>query len=130
MSSERLRQNVELLKVLQSTDPELVKYLIPDILKDSGSPSAKKIRDMITQKDEESQNSPMAQQNAQLQAENEKLNMMVKQSQANLNNTRAQAMMDKNKIDLQKAFSNSVVAKQMVQTKNDKNQMDAMRRIG
>jgi hypothetical protein len=130
MSSERLRQNVELLKVLQSTDPQLVKYLIPDILKDSGSPSAKKIRDMITQKDEESQNSPMAQQNAQLQAENEKLNMMVKQSQANLNNTRAQAMMDKNKIDLQKAFSNSVVAKQMVQTKNDKNQLDAMRRIG
>jgi tetrahydromethanopterin S-methyltransferase subunit A len=129
MSSERLRQNVELLKVLQSTDPELVKYLIPDILKDSDSPSAKKIRDIITQKDKEGQNSPQAQQNTQLQSENAKLEMMLKQSQANLNNTRAQAMMDKNKIDLQKAFSGSLVAKEMVQAKNSKNQLDAMRGI-
>jgi len=129
MNSERLRQNVELLKVLQSTDPELVKYLVPDILKDSESPSAKKIRDIITQKDKEGQNSPQAQQNAQLQSENAKLEMMLKQSQANLNNTRAQAMMDKNKIDLQKAFSGSLVAKQMVQAKNDKNQLDAMKGI-
>lgn len=129
MSSERLRQNVELLKVLQSTDPELVKYLIPDILKDSDSPSAKKIRDMIMQKDEQSQNSPEAQQNAQLKQENERLNMMLKQSQTNLNNTKAQAMTDKNKIDLQKAFSSSLIAKEQVQTKNDKNQLDAMRGI-
>lgn len=129
MSAERLRQNVELLKVLQSTDPALVKYLVPDILKDSGSPSAKKIRDIIEQQGQSQDNSPMAQQNAQLQAENEKLNMMVKQSQANLNNSRAQSLMDKNKIDLQKAFSNSLINKQMVQAKNDKNQLDAMRRI-
>ncbi|MDT8337569.1 MAG: hypothetical protein RQ763_00075 [Sulfurimonas sp.] len=130
MSSERLRQNVELLKVLQSTDPELVKYLIPDILKDSDSPSAKKIREIIEQRDTQSQNSPQAQQNAQLQAENEKLNMMVKQSQANLNNTKAKAMLDRNQIDLQKAFSNSLVQKETVKAKHDKNQLDAMRRIG
>ncbi|MBE0498569.1 MAG: hypothetical protein IBX43_04930 [Campylobacterales bacterium] len=129
MSAERLRQNVELLKVLQSTDPELVKYLIPDILKDSDSPSAKKIRDIIAQRDEQAQASPQDQQNAQLQQEVQKLEMMLKQSQTNLNNSRAKAMLDKNQIDLQKAFSNSLIAKENVKAKQDKNQLDAMRRI-
>jgi len=128
-SSERLKQNVELLKILQSTDPKLVKYLIPDILKDSDSPSASKIRDIIEQKDAQSQNSPQAQQQAQLESENNRLNMLLKQSQATLNNTKAKAMLDKNKIDLQKAYSNSLVAKQNVQAKQDKNQLDAMRGV-
>ena len=128
-SAERLRQNVELLKVLQSTDPELVKYLIPDILKDSDSPSAKKIKDIIEQQDASTQNSPQAQQQTQLEAENNRLNMMLKQSQATLNNTKAKAMLDKNKIDLQKAFSTSLVAKQNIQAKNDKNQLDAMKGV-
>jgi len=129
MSAERLRQNTELLKVLQSTNPELVKYLVPDIMKDSGSPSAKKIKGIIEQMDEQSQNSPQAQQNAQLQAENDRLSLTLKQSQANLNNTKAKAMLDKNKIDLQKAFSNSLIAKESVVAKHDKNQLDAMRRV-
>ena len=129
MSAERLRQNVELTKVLQSTDPELVKYLVVDILKDSDSPSAKKLKAIIEQKEQQSQNSPEAQQNAQLQAENERLNMLVKQSQANLNNTKAKAMLDKNQIDLQKAFSNSLIAKENVQNKRDKNQLDSMRGV-
>lgn len=130
MSAERLRQNVELLKVLQSTDPELVKYLVPDILKDSESSSANKIKEIIEQREVQAQNSPQAQMQAQLQAENEKLSMMLKQSQTNLNNSKAKAMLDKNKIDLQKAFASNLVAKQNVQAKNDKNQLDAMRRIG
>ncbi|MCX6075996.1 MAG: hypothetical protein NTW78_03825 [Campylobacterales bacterium] len=129
MSSERLRQNVELLKVLQSTDPELVKYLIPDILKDSESPSANKIRQIIEQRDAQQQNSPEAQQNAQLKAKNVNIDMMLKQSQANLNNTKSKAMLDKNQIDLQKAFSNSLIGKQMVQAKQDKNQLDSMRGV-
>lgn len=129
MSAERLRQNVELLKILQSTDPALVKFLIPDILKDSDSPSAPKIRAIIEQQAAAQQNSPEAQQRQQLEAQKQQLEVMLKQSQANLNNARAQAMSDKNKIDLQKAFSNSLVAKANVQAKQDKNQLDAMRRI-
>ena len=129
MSAERLKQNVELLKVLQSTDPELVKYLVPDILKDSDSPSAKKIRDIIAQRDTNAQNSPQAQANAQLQADNQKLEMLLKQSQTNLNNARASGITNKNKIDLQKAFSNSLIQKENIKTKQDKNQLDAMRGI-
>lgn len=129
MSSERLRQNEVLLQVLQKTDPELVSYIVPDILRDSDSPSAKKVRDFINRRDQERNNSPMAQQNAQLQANNARLEMMLKQSQANLNNTKAQTMIERNKIDLQKAFSRSLIDKQIVQVKNDKNQLDAMRRI-
>ncbi len=127
MSAERLRQNVELLKVLQSTDPELVKYLVPDILKDSDSPSAKKMRDIIEQRDAQMQNSPQAQAAAALEQENKRLEMLLKQSQANLNNTKAQTMIDKNKIDLQKAFSRSLIEKENVQAKKDKNQLEAMR---
>lgn len=127
MSSERLRQNVELLKVLQSTDPELVKYLVPDILRDSESSSAKKIKDIIEQRDAQMQNSPQSQENARLQAENAKLDMMLKQSQTNLNDTKSKAMLDKNQIDLQKAFSNSLIQKEAVKAKNDKNQLDSMK---
>ena len=129
MSSERLRQNVELLKVLQSTDPELVTYLVPDILRDSDSPSAKKIRDFINKRDAQRNDSAQIQQSTKLQEDNVRLEQMLKISQKNLNDARAQSMTDKNKIDLQKAFSKSLIDKQMVQTKNDKNQLDAMRRI-
>ena len=129
MSQERLRQNVELLKVLQSTDPELVKYLVPDILKDSESSSANKIKEIIEQRDMQAQNNPQAQAQAQLEQENQKLSLMLKHSQANLNNSKAKAMLDKNKIDLQKAFSNSLIQKESVKAKHDKNQLDAMRRV-
>jgi len=129
MSAERLRHNVELLKVLQSTDPELVKYLVPEILKDSDSPSAKKIRSIIEQRDEMAKNSPEADANAQMQQQIENLNMQLKHSQTNLNNAKAKAMLDKNKIDLQKAFSNSLIAKQNLQTKKDKNQLDALKGV-
>jgi vacuolar-type H+-ATPase catalytic subunit A/Vma1 len=128
-SAERLRQNVELLKILQSTDPELVKYLVPEILKDSDSPSAKKIRAIIEQRDAQAQNSPEADANAQMQKQIENLNMQLKYSQTNLNNAKAKAMLDKNKIDLQKAFSSSLIAKQNVQTKKDKNQLDALKGV-
>jgi len=128
MSAERMRQNVELLKVLQSTDPELVKYLVPDILKDSDSPSANKIRDIINQRDSQKQESPESQMVAQMQAENERLNLILKQSQANLNNARAKAMEDKNKIDLQKAFSRSVIEKENIQARNNAAQLANARR--
>lgn len=129
MSAERLRQNVELLKVLQSTDPELVRYLVPDILKDSDSPSAANIRKIIEQRDTASQNSPAAQEQAQLQKQIELLEMRLKNSQANLNDAKAKALIDGNKIDLQKAFSRSLIDKQNVQAKHDKNQLDAIKRM-
>jgi len=128
-SSERLRHNVELLKLLQSTDPHLVKYLLPDILKDSGSPSARKIKEIIEQQDSENSSSPLAQENAQLKSQLQGLEMIHKQSQTNLNNAKALALTDKNKIDLQKAYSSSLVAIENVQAKKDKNTLDAMRGI-
>lgn len=127
MSSERLRQNVELLKVLQSTDPELVTYLVPDILKDSDSPSAKKIREFINKRDEQRNNSAQVQQGAKLQEDNTRLEQMLKISQKNLNDARAQSMTDKNKIDLQKAFSSSLLNKQKIQAVNDKNQLQMIK---
>lgn len=129
MSTERLRQNVEVMKVLQSTNPELVKYIVPDIMKDMESPSAKKIRDVIAQADQQASASPEASEAQRLEAENKRLEMALKASQKNLNDAKAQSMIDRNRIDLQKAFSRSLIDKANVQAKNDKNQLDAMRRI-
>jgi hypothetical protein len=129
MSAERLRQNNELLKVLERTNPELVQYLVPDILKDSGSPSARKIRQIIEQVSAQQQNSPEVQRMAQLEQANKQLEMQVKQSQTNLNNAKAQALQDKNKIDLQKAFSSSLIAKANVQAKQDRNLLNAGRNV-
>lgn len=129
MSAERLRQNVELLKILQSTDPDLVKYLVPDILKDSESPSANKIRQIIEQRTADAGNSPEAQELAQLKGQMNQLELMYKHSQTNLNNSKAKAMNDKNKIDLQKAFSSSTIAKENIKVKQQKNITDSMRRV-
>lgn len=128
MSTERMRQNVELLKILQSTDPELVKYLLPDILRDSDSPSANKIRNIIMQRDQSQQENPAAIRAAQLEEENQRLNMVLKQSQASLNIARAKAMDDKNKIDLQKAFSKSLIDKANVQARENAVQLGNARR--
>jgi hypothetical protein len=129
MSEERLRQNVELLKVLQATDPSLVKYLVPDILRDSESPSARKIKGIIEQMDAEAANSPAAQRAAQLEEMNQQLDLRLKAAEANLKDAKARAMTDRNKIDLQKAFSRARIDRAAVQVKQDKNQLDAMRRI-
>ncbi len=129
MSAERLRQNVELLKILQSTDPDLVKYLVPDILKDSESPSANKIRQIIEQRTQGQDDTPQAKELAQLKGRNQQLEDMYKGSQITLNNAKSKAMNDRNKIDLQKAFSHSTIAQQNIQVKQQQNITDSMRRI-
>jgi predicted NAD/FAD-binding protein len=55
--------------------------------------------------------------------------MRLKTSQANLNDAKSKSMLDKNKIDLQKAFSHSLISKESVRAKHDKNQLDAMRGV-
>lgn len=129
MSAERLRQNVELLKVLQSTNPELVKYLIPDILKDSESSSAKKIKDIIEQTEAQKQNSPEAQMQQQMQQQQISDDREYKISQTKLNNAKAKAMIDKNKIDLQKAFSSGVIAKENIKVKQQQNALNSMKGV-
>jgi hypothetical protein len=129
MSAERLRQNVELLKVLQSTDPQLVKYLVPDILKDSGSPSAKKIRDIIMEQDKKNTTTPQAKLDAQKAQDAQQLEFVYKQSQTNLNNAKAKALTDKNKIDLQKAFANNMIARENIKSKLQKSQLSSMRGV-
>lgn len=122
---ERLRANVELVKVLQSTDPALVKFIVPEILKDSESPSADKIRRIIYQKEQEQTNSPqsgLAQQIDEAKAQQE---FAYKNSMINLNNAKAKAMLNKNDIDLQKAYSGAIVASESVKTKQQQQMLNA-----
>lgn len=126
MNTERLRANVELVKILQSTNPELVQYIVPEILKDSESPSADKIRRIVYQKAEEKNNSPESAAQNQAEEAAKQMDMAYKNSMINLNNAKARAMLNKNDIDLQKAFSNAVIAKENVINK----QQQAMLKAG
>ena len=126
MNTERLRANVELVKILQSTNPELVQYIVPEILKDSESPSADKIRRIVYQKAEEKNNSPESAAQNQAEEATKQMDMAYKNSMINLNNAKARAMLNKNDIDLQKAFSSAVIAKENVINK----QQQAMLKAG
>lgn len=125
MNTERLRANVELVKILQSTNPELVQYIVPEILKDSESPSADKIRRIVYQKAEEKNNSPQTAAQSQAEEAAKQLDMAYKQSMINLNNSKARAMLNKNDIDLQKAFSTAVIAKENVINKQQQSMLKA-----
>jgi hypothetical protein len=127
MSDERLRLNAELMRTLKETDPELVSFLLPDILKDMESPSAKKVKDFLEARGNVNQNNPNNEREKALQTEIARLELLYKQSQTTLNNAKAKAMDDKNKIDLQKAYSNSVVASENVKTKQQRNMLEATR---
>ncbi len=122
---ERLRANVELVKILQSTNPELVQYIVPEILKDSESPSADKIRRIVYQKQEEKANDPQNQMQARQEEANKQMDMAYKNSMINLNNAKAKAMLNKNDIDLQKAYSNAVIAKENLVNKQQQSMLRA-----
>lgn len=117
INTERLRSNVELVKILQSTNPELVQYIVPEILKDSESPSADKIRKLVYEKAEEKNNNPENEVNRQVEEASKQLDIAYKNSMINLNNAKAKAMLNRNDIDLQKAYSNAVLAKENITNK-------------
>lgn len=128
-SDERLRLNQELLRTVRESKPELIDFTLPMVLKDMGSPDAKKLRDYIEQSKVENASSPQAQQVEQLEAQVKNLEMMYKNSQINLNNAKAKSMEDKNKIDLQKAFAHTTIAKEQIATKQQQNMINSGRNI-
>lgn len=129
MSDERLRQNVELLKVVQQSRPDLVPYMLPGILRDSHSPDARALKARIEQMEEERVKSPQAQELERLKQQNMQLENSLKASQVSLNHAKAQGVSDRNRIDLQKAWSRSRIDQANVRAKEDKSMMDSMRRI-
>lgn len=125
INAERLRANVELVKILQSTNPELVKYIVPEILKDSESPSADKIRRIVYQKEQEEIANPNNERVAKEDESKKYLDIAYKNSMINLNNAKAKAMLNKNQIDLQKAYANAVLSKESLINKQQQNMLRA-----
>ncbi|PID47327.1 MAG: hypothetical protein CR967_04630 [Proteobacteria bacterium] len=119
--TERLKQNIELLKILERTNPALVSQVVPFILKDSEAPSARKIQQIIESQKQNPQES--------LRMEEVRLEMLHKQSQTNLNNAKAKALGDRINLDLKKAWSSNKVALENVKAKQQKNMTDSIRRI-
>ncbi len=126
INSERLRSNVELVKILQSTNPDLVQYIVPEILKDSESPSADKIRKIVYENAQQKNNNPQNEIDKELEASNKQLDIAYRNSQINLNNAKAKSMLNKNDIDLQRAYSSAVIAKENIINK----QQQAMLKAG
>ncbi len=126
-SDERLRLNAELLRTIKETRPQDIDFILPMILKDMGSPDAKRYKDHIEQQNQQGANSPEAQRIQQLESQLSQMEMIHKQSQTNLNNAKAKAMTDKNKIDLQKAFANTNIAIEKIREDKQKNMTNAMR---
>lgn len=129
ISDERLRLNAELMRTAKETKPEFLDFLFPLMLKDMQSPDAKKLQNFIEQRKQQGANSPEAAELAALKSQMAQLEASYKISQTNLNNSKAKSMNDKNKIDLQKAFSNATIAKENIKTKQQANMTNAMRSI-
>lgn len=114
-SAERLRQSTELLKVLQVTDPDLVKYLVPEILRDMQSPAADMIRQVIMQREQQKQQqgqdpTQVAALQAKLAEAQAKIAKM--QSEAQLNVARAKSLETKASLDLAGLWSKTAIEKE------------------
>jgi hypothetical protein len=130
ISDERLRLNAELMRTARETNPEYLDFLFPLMLNDMQSPDAKKLKNFIEQQKEQGSNSPEAQELARIKGQMAQLEASYKVSQTNLNNSKAKSMNDKNKIDLQKAFSSATIAQENIKTKQQANMTNALRSIG
>ena len=80
----------------------------------------------MQRKAEEKNNNPQNEIQKQLENANNQLDVAYKTSMINLNNAKAKAMLNKNDIDLQKAYSNAVLAKENIVNK----QQQAMLKAG
>ncbi|WP_456403216.1 portal protein [Hydrogenimonas sp.] len=114
-SAERLRQSTELLKVLQVTDPPLVKHLVPEILKDMQSPAAEKMAQIVAQMEQaKAQQGPdqaqIAAMKAQLAEANAKIAKM--QSEAQLNVAKAKSLETKASLDLAGLWTKTAIEKE------------------
>ena len=116
-SDERMRLNQELLRTVRETKPEYVDFVLMLMLKDMKSPDTQKFKQYIQQQKQGGQN----QQVQQLQDQIQQLEMRYKQSQATLNNAKAKALHDKNKIELQKAFADTTIKREKIQEDKQKN---------
>lgn len=65
-SSERYRNGVEMLKVLQQTRPDLVPHVMPLILRENDSPIAQDIMEIVKKMDEQQAQNPQMQKDAEL----------------------------------------------------------------
>jgi hypothetical protein len=88
-SDERYRQNLELFKTMMNVDPNLAKIILPDLLRDSQSPSANKIELAIRQQMSQPQDQAQMQQ-LQLQMQEQQLKIAKLESEIRLNQAKTQ----------------------------------------
>lgn len=124
-TTERYRQNVELLKVVQNTAPELVPEFAAELLKDSEGALAKRLLAIMEEKKLSQQQNPMN----QVQMQEVTLRLQKLASEIELNKSKAQSNMAKPQIELQKV-QNIGAKNRQEQTKNEqKMQLELMKEM-
>lgn len=125
-SSERYRQDVELMKLLGQVAPQYVPLLLPEILADSHTSVAEKIRFIIeSQQNQESQD-PMTDVNKQYEIRKMQLDLAEQESKIGLNHAKSVYTADKNKVELERIMQKESDSLRSKSTQNDKMILDAM----
>ena len=126
-STERYRQDVELMKLLGQVSPQYVPLLLPELLADSHSTVAEKIRYIIeTQKTKDDQN-PMEQFNQDYEIQKKQLELADLNSKIELNQARSIYTADKNNVELERIRQREKDGIRNHNTKSDQLILNAMR---
>jgi hypothetical protein len=129
-SSERYRQDVELMKLLGQVAPQYVPLLLPEILADSHTSVAEKIRFIIeSQQNQESQD-PMGDINKQFEMRKMQLDLAEQESRIGLNHAKSVHTADKNNIEMERIMQREIDSKRSTGTRNDQMILNAMMQGG
>jgi len=118
-ANERYRLNIEMLKQVQSMNPQVAEELLPDVIKDSNAPIAEKIKTILEN----------LKQAPQQQSTEEQLKLAKIASDIDLNKAKASYQGDKNAVDMLRIQQSSASSQQSNTVKQNKVLMDAMKGV-
>ena len=116
-TAERYRQDVELMKMLGQIKPQYVELLLPDLLADSHSSIADKIKMIIESMN--AQQDPSADQNTQFELMKKQLEIEELRSKIDLNKSKSQHTSEKNIVDMERIGQNERSSMRSAEAKNN-----------
>ncbi len=125
-SAERYRQDVELMKLLGSVAPQYVTLLLPELLADTHTNIADKIKMIVETQQQTETNDPMGDMNSQFDIAQKQLALEELKSKIGLNNSKAVYNNSKNDVDTHRIDQSERSSMRNTQTKNDQLLLNAM----
>ncbi len=129
-TSERYRQDIELMKLLSQTKPQYVELLLPDLLADTHSSIAQKIKMIIETTQAQESQDPMANMQNQITMAKEQLELEEIKSKIDLNRSKAQHTSERGALDMERIGQNERSNMRTNQTKNQQALLQAIMQGG